>query len=154
MTFHLPDERNKDAWQIAVWNLPDDVISRPQKLQFMQMLEGGFNDFDPFKVVGGLLNHRAMWQGVVMDRAHLLPSRDEGRWDVETDFIKLRDIEHAWNVDSVFILAREGSEADWRALVDDWGGEFVRFLEGANLQKLMGAYVAREGLKFIWLWWD
>src|SRR5947209_4933357 len=121
MELHLPVERNVDAWQVYVWNLPDDFVSRAQKLQLMQMLEGGFNQFDPFRVVGDLLRHRDLWRGVVMDRAHTQPPPVEGEPpDLVTNLIKLRDIHQCWNVDSLFILTEPAKDAEWARVTEDW----------------------------------
>src|SRR5271166_5666770 len=105
MNVYLPTEQDVDAWQIHLWNLPDEQMSRAQKLQFMLMLEGAFNAFDPFVVIGGLLQNRDLWHGVVMDRAFYMPKDNcPTSSPLRTDLIKLRDIESHWNVDSLFIL--------------------------------------------------
>src|SRR5262245_66481879 len=76
----LPADRDADAWQLSIWNLPDDFVSRPQKLQLMLILEAAFNEFDPFVVVADLLKHRELWQGVVMDRGFLLEGEGWRKW--------------------------------------------------------------------------
>ncbi len=122
MEIHLPPEHDVDAWQVAIWNLPDDIVSRPQKLQFMLMLEGAFNNFDPFRVIEDLLRRRDLWQGVVMDRAFLLPDgAGLTRQRLCSDLIKLRDVgSRHWNVDTLFILTDSAHDAEWDRLTTTW----------------------------------
>jgi hypothetical protein len=157
MEIHLPAERDIDAWQIAVWNLADDFISRAQKLQFMQMLEARFNNFDPFTVVGDLLRRRDWWEGAVMDRAHLVPDPEEKSWwgRMVTDLIKLRDVSHCWNVDHLFILADEKrSVAEWQDVVQAWNADEVQFIEGADVQALLCSGRGKGTHRILRAWWD
>ncbi len=155
MTIALPVERNIDVWQMHIWNLPDEVANRPQKLQFMQMLENAFNTFDPFRVIGDLLTHRHLWKGAVMDRAHVwYPDgpNEPPRW--ETDLIKLRDIGRGvWNVDSLFILTETSHDAAWAAITENWLADLYWF-EGQDIWHLVRT-VNRDGrLKLLIAWWD
>src|SRR5436190_2436159 len=121
MNILLPTERDLDAWQVAVWNLPDDQLSRAQKLQFMLMLEARFNGFDPFVVVGDLFPHRDLWHGAVMDRAFYLPGdKSPPLSPLRTDLIKLRDGERSWNVDTLFILTGGGKRERWQEVTKGW----------------------------------
>jgi hypothetical protein len=99
MTPHLPGSRDIEEWQVAVWNLPDDFVSRPQKLQFM-LLQVAFNEFDPIQVVGDLLRNRSLWQGAVMTRAYSMLPDFTNLAPLFTDLVGLRDIDRVWNVDS------------------------------------------------------
>ena len=124
MNIHFPENRDVDAWQLAIWNLPEDDVSRPQKLQLMLMLDAGFNEFDPFVVVRDLLQNRHLWQGVVMERSFPVPEQFQSKpypiCKMATDLISLRDIGRHWNVDSLYILTSEGKEADWQRVCQSW----------------------------------
>ena len=90
MPLPLPSERTVAVWQDYIWKLSDNEIKRPQKLQFMQMLENAFNTFDPFRVIGDLLTDRLLWKGAVMDRAHVwYPDGPKEPPGLDTDLIKL-----------------------------------------------------------------
>jgi hypothetical protein len=154
---HLPTERDVDAWQIAVWNLPDDLVSRPQKFQFMLMLDHRFNNFDPFMVVGDLLRRRDWWKGAVMERAHIVPDPEEKSWwgRMVTDLIKLRDISQCWNVDHLFILTdTTRTNADWQDVVQEWNADDVGFIEGDNVQALLCTGAGKGRYKILRIWWD
>ena len=150
----LPIETDRNAWQIAIWSLPDDLLSQAQKLQFMLMLEGEFNQFDPFRVIGDLLANRELWQGAVMDRAfRASKERPDDFCQLWTNLIKLRDVSHTWNVDTLFILTSAGTEERWTALVDDWVADVTYWVEGQDACQLLGS--GRPGKnKILALWWD
>src|SRR5688572_17253849 len=103
MDLSLPTERDPDTWQLFIWNLPDELVSRAQKLQLMLMIEARFNEFDPYRVVGDLLRHRSLWRGAVMDRGYVDPRDEQGFLvRLRADLIKLRDVGGHWNVDTLF----------------------------------------------------
>jgi hypothetical protein len=156
METHLPTERDKDAWQVAIWNLADDQVSRPQKLQFMLMLEGQFNNFDPFRVVGDLLRRRELWRGVVMDRGYVLPDDARmGRSALHSDLIKLRDVESAcWNVDTLFILTDSSRDAEWDQLMESWKADELSSIEHETAEALLGCYGLPASLTLRTAWWD
>jgi hypothetical protein len=155
MKLHLPAEHDADAWQIYIWNLPENFLSQPQKLQFMLMLEAAFNAFDPFVVVGDLLRHRDLWEGAVMDRAFLLPEANERSWfRMGTDLIKLRDVgsDH-WNVDTLFILTAKGTKGRWKPITKNWAADEVGFIDGPDVGRVLGSYPA-ERQNILTVWWD
>jgi hypothetical protein len=156
MELSLPKQRSKDEWQIYIWNLPDDFLSRPQKLQLMMMLEAGFNNFDPFVVVADLLKHRDLWHGVVMDRGFIFPDPKEMMWSrMRTDLIKLRDIEQGyWNVDTLFILTGKTDDARWNEVVENWAADEVSFVEGPDVSGVLGSSDAEAWYKILTVWWD
>jgi hypothetical protein len=155
MTPPLPAERDRNAWRIAVWNLPDDLLSQAQKLQFMLMLEGGFNQFDPFRVIGDLLANRELWQGAVVDRAHMLvKERPDDPCRLWSDLIKLRDVGHTWNVDTLFIHTKTGTEDRWTALVDEWTPDITYWVEGTEACQLLGSWRGKNSDKILAAWWD
>jgi hypothetical protein len=156
MELQFPTGQNLDEWQVWTWNLPDELLTRPQKLQFMLVLGHAFNNFDPFRVVPDLLKHRDLWQGVVMDRGFVW--RDEGEQSISrlrSDLIKLRDIGRGfWNVDTLFILTRASHEGRWRELTAEWAADEVSFLEGEDVGFLLGAWGGQEDIRILTVWWD
>jgi hypothetical protein len=156
MTVHLPSTRDRDDWQLAIWNLPDDFVSRAQKLQLMTMIEARFNAFDPFRVVGDLLRHRDRWRGVVMDRAFpVTASGDRPYTYLSGDLIPLRDVESGhWNVDTLYLLIDSDQEAALRRLIDQWSADEVHVIEGEAVNSLLGAWGDNEGQKVVRVWWD
>jgi hypothetical protein len=157
MEINLPAERDVDAWQVAIWNLPNDVVSRPQKLQFMLMLERRFNNFEPFVVVGDLLRRRDLWRGVVMDRACFVPAPGEDGREPQLviDLIKLRDIGSGhWNVDTLFILTDSQRDAEWDRLMSTWSADEVGGIEGEEAEAALGVCPLPAGTKIRTVWWD
>jgi hypothetical protein len=140
MTIHLPTARDRDDWQLAIWNLPDDFVSRAQKLQLMTMLEAGFNDFDPFRVVSDLLRHRELWRGAVMDR---------------DDLIKLRDVEGGhWSVDTLYLLIDADKEAAVLRLAEGWSADELHAIAGRAVGSRLGTGGDDRGRKIVRVWWD
>ncbi len=156
MTVELPEEKDVDAWQVFLWNQPDQYLSRAEKLQFMLMLEGGFNGFDPFVVIRDLLKHRHLWHGAVMDRAFYLPT-DHGPplSPLRTDLIKLRDIESTWNVDTLFILTDAGKRERWQEVTKDWAADEMHFIEGEMVGRMLGCFGGPDANReILQVWWD
>ncbi|MBX9623728.1 MAG: hypothetical protein K2X82_07925 [Gemmataceae bacterium] len=138
MPVTLPADRDRDAWQVALWNAPDNELSRPQKLELMQMLESGFNAFDPFRVVRDLLAHRGLWDGVVMCRLN--------------DLITLRDIASGRNVDTVYVLHDRRPTPRLRSLAAGWQADEVDEYRGRAADGLLGG--SRSDAVVLRVWWD
>jgi len=156
MNVSLPPERDVDAWQVFLWNLPDDQLSRAQKLQFMLMLEARFNSFDPFVVVRDLLKHRDLWHGVVMDRGFYWPDDQNPPFSpLRTDLIKLRDIERSWNVDTVYILTNTGQRHRWEQISEYWAADESHFIQGKMVGYMLGCFGGPDTTCEIFqVWWD
>jgi hypothetical protein len=156
MQLTCPARRDADEWQIFLWDLPEDFLSRPQKLQLMLMLEAGFNAFDPYVVVRALREHRPLWTGVVMDRAFLCPDPRLPSWThLRGDLIKLRDIGHGhWNVDALFILTSPEHEARWEKIITSWRADEHHFHRGDGVGMVLGAYGPGEQRVILTVWWD
>ncbi len=155
MALQFPQEKNIEAWQVFIWNLPDDFLSRPQKFQFMLMLEGQFNEFDPFPVVRDLLQNRHLWNGVVMDRGYTGSSQQfPDRLEIITDLIKLRDIKGCWNVDTVFILASTTHLPALQKLAETWQADEISVLSGSESDNLLGIGRHDHPDQIIAVWWD
>jgi hypothetical protein len=155
MALQLPPDHDVHAWQMAIWNLPDDFVSRPQKLQLMLMLENPFNAFDPFRVVKDLLAHRDLWRGVVMDRGYIWEDEIDGHSDLRGDLIMLRDIEDGrWNTDTLFILTDGANKAGVRRLAKKWSADEVDCVDGDAVGQLLGAFGSEETYSILRVWWD
>lgn len=156
MSYPPPTNRDIDEWQVWLWNLPDELLSRPQKLQFQLMLSAAFNAFDPYLIIPELLAQRDLWQGVVMDRGFLLPGDFRPALSrLATDLIKLRDIAGGhWNVDTLFILTQAGHEAKWQEVTKHWKVDEMGYIEGDEASRLLGVFGGPESVKILTLWWD
>jgi hypothetical protein len=154
MAIHLPTSRNRDDWQLALWNADDADVSRSQKLVFMLMLEAGFNNFDPFRVVGDLLRHRDLWEGVVMSNAFPMPhSASPQRTYLHGDLMDLRDIAGGrWHTDTVYLLHRPEHTAALTALAETWQADEIHTYSGEQAGGMLGAYGCTEHI--LRVWWD
>jgi len=158
MDRHLafPDLDDIEAWEVYLWNLPDDFLSRPQKLQFMLIAGKDFNAFESIPVLRDLLKHRALWDGVVMDRGFLDPRIGSGflTW-LCTDLIKLRDIAGGyWNVDTLFILAPEANMAPLQKLTENWHADETDVIAGEQADGLLGVGRSAHPQRILTVWWD
>ena len=157
MSLHFPTDRDRGQWQLFVWNLPDDFLSEPQKLQLMLVLNNSFNAFEPFVVVRDLLVNRTLWQSVVMDRGVLMPrgTSEFPGTRIRTDLIKLRDIGSGWwNVDTLFLLTCEEHVAGLTAIADRWSYDAITVLSGEDTDDLLGIGRANHPNRIIGIWWD
>jgi len=152
----LPQAQNADDWQIFLWNLSDGVLTRPQKLTFMLMLEAQFNAFNPYQVIADLLRHRTLWTGAVMERGYpfIDPARP-GWGQFHGDLIHLRDVAGGhWNVDTLYLLIVAGSDSQWRSVTANWNADEVGDYEGAVAGSLLGILGASVPQKILRVWWD
>ncbi len=155
MQLSFPTHGRPDDWQIFLWNLPDDFVSRPQKLVFMLMIEAAFNAFDPYRVVEDLLRHRDLWDGVVMERGFpFCTGADPLQLQFHGDLIALRDLGRGhWNVDTVYVLTTEDKEAAWQPLVQNWQADEIGFERGDKAGKLLGCLGSGQ-VSILRVWWD
>ena len=154
MPVHLPTGRDRDEWQLAVWNADDAVLTRPQKLVFMLMLEASFNQFDAFRVVGDLLRYRDLWEGVVMCRGFPMARTPNDQYlHLHGDLIGLRDVARGyWNVDTVYILHRHENTSALTDLTKTWQADEVDNYTGDQSGSLLGAYGLDQPV--LRVWWD
>ncbi len=156
MQLTFPTSRDIDAWEVFLWNLPDDFVSRSQKLQFMLIVNAGFNAFEPMPVLRDLLEHRQLWDGVVMERGYLDP-RDNLHFltRLRSDLIKLRDISGGhWNVDTLFILAPEANIAPLQKLGENWHADEIGVISGEHTDGLLGIGRGGHPQRILTVWWD
>jgi hypothetical protein len=150
----LPADRDRDAWQVAIWNAPDDELSRPQKLELMGMIETAYNAFDPFRVVADLLAHRGLWVGAVMSRGFPFqqPAVPRG-WYLHANLIDLRDIDRCRNLDTVYLLLDDRHADALRAVAANWRADEVNLYTGDIAAELLGIGGAC-GRSVLRVWWD
>lgn len=152
MAIHLPSGKNRDEWQLAIWNADDAAVSRSQKLVLMLMLEASFNNFDAFRVVGDLLTHRGLWDGAVMGRGASVPRTANGPF-LHGDLLELRDIAGGhWNVDTVYVLHQAVNTAALTALAEGWQADEIHTYTGSQSGSLLGASGRTEHI--LRVWWD
>ena len=131
MQFSLSSAGQADDWQIFLWNLPEDFVSRPQKLVFMMMLEAQFNAFDPYRVVEDLLRCRELWDGVVMERGFPLHTENGSMPShIHGDLIGCDIGKGHWNVDTLYVLTTPEQEAAWEPILRNWNADEVGFERG------------------------
>ena len=157
MTVQPPASRDRDEWQVWLWNQPKEVLSRPQRVQLMQIMEVSYNNFDAFRVVGDLMAYRDLWRGVVMDRGFLMPDKI-GKWSIAklcSDLIKLRDVAGGhWNVDTLFVLTTEDKEAALKQVAAAWRADETGEIVGDEAGQLLGIMPVPDGYKVVTFWWD
>lgn len=97
-----------------------------QNVQLQLMRMSSFNDFNGPLVVASLEQHRDLWKGAVMTRLESL--------------ICLRDIEHHWNVDTLFLTPHAGREDELLRLAQKWRADEVDWIGGEEACSLLGSY--------------
>lgn len=128
-----------------------------QELQFELIKKSSFNDFNGDLVVKSLQENKDLWQGVIMDRAGYCLHSDifgnarENTGGEKISLIKLRDIKDGyWNVDTLYILAKEGKEKELEQLAKTWSADEVDYYsKEESTEKLGGG----RGL-VLRVWWD
>ena len=80
-----------------------------QEIQLELIRRRKFNAFDGQRVVASLLEHRDLWEAVMMER---LAISNPGKLPV-LGMVKLRDLPaDEWNVDTLYILTRNTDDAE------------------------------------------
>lgn len=154
MSIHLPAGRNRDEWQLALWNADDADLSRSQKLVLMLMLEAGFNQFDPFPVVADLLKHRDLWEGAVMSNAFPMPHPAmPKRSYLHGDLLDLRDIAGGrWHMHTLYLLHRPDHTATLTALAKSWLADEIDPYTGEQAGGMLG--LGSTDRVILRVWWD
>lgn len=111
-------------------------MNKIQELQFELMKMASFNNFNGEQVVKDLQAHPELWKGAIMDRP---------------DLIKLRDIgDGYWNVDTVYIIPKDGMEQGLKDLADDWGADEVHYYSKGQANLELGGGTNQV----LRVWWD
>ena len=155
MAIHLPNNQSVEEWQLAIWNVDDKLLSRPQKLELMLIMDARFNQFDPFRVVGDLLNNRGLWDGVLMTRGSTCED-EAGKYKMtrlQSDLITLRDLPRGyWNVETLFITHQPEHSAALAALAGNWLADDVSCESEDGTADLLGCSPPDSSI--LAAWWD
>jgi len=123
-----------------------------QEIQLELIRRHRFNAFDGERVAAGLLDHRDLWEAVMMDR---LAVSNPGRLP-SLGMVKLRDLPHGeWNVDTLYILTRSKAMADKLAQIFNvrkWGGMVSVYADHEDVDNALGG--AEPGQAIVAIWWD
>jgi hypothetical protein len=123
-----------------------------QDIQLELIRRRQFNAFDGRRVADTLLEHRDLWEAVMMDRLALsnfgsLPAMG---------LIKLRDLPYDdWNVDTLYILAPHKQAAHKLAEIfnmEEWGGMVSVHDDQKDVDSALGS--GREDRAIVSIWWD
>jgi hypothetical protein len=123
-----------------------------QEIQLELIRRRQFNAFDGQRVVDCLLQHRDLWDAVMMDRLAIshpgaLPT---------LGLMKLRDLsEDIWNVDTLYILTPSQDHARQIAEIFNlrqWGGMVDVHTHWEEIDSALGG--AKPGQAVVAIWWD
>jgi hypothetical protein len=123
-----------------------------QDIQLELIRRWQFNAFEGEHVAAKLLEHRDLWDAVMMDRLAL-----SGYGDLPAmGLIKLRDLPYnEWNVDTLYILAPSKEAAHQLAEIfnmDQWGGMVSVHDDPKDVDNALGS--GREERAVVAIWWD
>lgn len=111
-----------------------------------------FNAFSGERVAAALLEHRDLWDAVMMDR---LAISNPGRLP-SLGMVKLRDLaRNDWNVDTLYILARNQDNADKLAQLfgsPEWGGLADVHSDREDVDDALAG--AKPGQSIVIVWWS
>jgi hypothetical protein len=123
-----------------------------QDIQLELIRRRQFNAFDGQRVADCLMQHRDLWEAVMMDRVAIshpgsLPT---------LGLMKLRDLpKDQWNVDTLYILTRSREDADRIAEIShlqQWGGMVDVHIQPEAVDSALGG--AEPGQSVVAIWWD
>jgi hypothetical protein len=123
-----------------------------QDIQLELIRRRNFHLFDGQRIADCLLQHRNLWEAVMMDR---LAISQPGSLPT-LGLMKLRDIpQDEWNVDTLYILAR--SKEDAKSLAEilnkrQWGGMVDVHADHEEVDNALGG--AKPGQAIVSIWWD
>jgi hypothetical protein len=123
-----------------------------QDIQLELIRRWEFNAFDGPRVAAKLLEHRELWDAVLMDR---LAISNPGSLPA-MGLIKLRDLPYNdWNVDTLYILARDQRAAKQLAAIftmEEWGGMLTVHDDRRDVESALGGGMEERAVLAIW--WD
>lgn len=123
-----------------------------QELQLELIRRRRFHAFDGEKVATALLEHRDLWEAVMMDRVAI---SHPGRLPA-LGMMKLRDLpRNEWNVDTLYILARSRQAAEELARIfrmRQWGGMVDVHADPEDVDSALGG--GEPGQAIVAIWWD
>ncbi len=161
MPVTLPDNRDRRAWQAAIWDAPPSELSGPQRIEFMRMLESPYEidgpGIDPFQIVRGLLDNRILWDvatvvisypfyGQVAETAHLV---------IYPDLAELFAVSTGdWRPDALYLLHQSARSEELIALSEDWHPVEVQVWDydsHSNLYDWLGMTPTHNVFR---MWWE
>ena len=111
-----------------------------------------FNAFSGERVASALLEYRDLWDAVMMDR---LAISNPGRLP-SLGMVKLRDLaRNDWNVDTLYILARNQENADKLAQLfnnPEWGALADVHSDREDVDDALAG--AKPGQSIVIVWWS
>jgi hypothetical protein len=143
---------------IMVHTPTKDIMSKPlaeatvQEIQLELIRRRHFHAFDGQRIADCLIQHRDLWEAVMMDRLAIshpgsLPTMG---------LMKLRDFpKDEWNVDTLYILAPSKADAEKLAEIlnkRQWGGLVDVHTDPEEVDNALGG--ARPGQAIVSIWWD
>ena len=126
--------RDEDGTELVV---PNDV-SRAQRLMF-ELMQWRANEYDGTRIVRDLITHRPLWRGVVLTRSY-------------KPLITLRDIDHSWNADTLYIQSNERDDVTLIRLIESWSPDDYGQVMGDEYEQLVG--LGSPHMRIYWAWWD
>jgi hypothetical protein len=123
-----------------------------QDIQLELIRRRHFHAFDGHRVADCLMQHRDLWEAVMMDRLAIshpgsLPTMG---------LMKLRDFPNdEWNVDTLYILTRTKEDAERLAEILNqrkWGGMVDVHTDPERVDNALGG--AKPGQAIVSIWWD
>jgi hypothetical protein len=126
-----------------------------QDIQLELLRRTSFNALDGERVAASLLQHRALWLAVLLDRPGVANYAEPG-FLLMSGLIKLRDLpDNLWNADTLYLLTRTRAQARQLARIaeeEDWGGEVQVFENQEEIDRALGTGRQEYGLMSVW--WD
>ena len=123
-----------------------------QEIQLELIRRRNFHAFDGERIADCLMQHRDLWEAVMMDRLAIshpgsLPTMG---------LMKLRDFpKDVWNVDTLYILTRSREDAEKLAEIlnkRQWGGMVDVHTDPEEVDNALGG--AKPGQAIVSIWWD
>ena len=123
-----------------------------QEIQLELIRRRHFHAFDGQRVADCLMQHRDLWEAVMMDRLAIshpgsLPTMG---------LMKLRDFrKDEWNVDTLYILTPNKADAEKIAEIlnkRQWGGMVDVHTDPEEVDNALGG--AEPGQAIVTIWWD
>lgn len=115
-------------------------MTKAQELQLDLIRLASFNNFDGDRVANDLIDNRDLWVSCFMTRFG------------GGDLIALRDLDVAWNVDTLYMMVVKSKEDKIKKLIDGWWVDSIRWLTRDEAQRRLGCSPVTESV--VELWWD
>lgn len=145
----IPEMKAKSLAELPLLPLGEATA---QDIQLELIRRRRFNDFDGQALAAKLLEHRDLWQAVMMDRLALSNFGSPPAMGL----IKLRDLPYnEWNVDTLYLLAPTKEAAKQLAEIfnmAEWAGMVSVYDDPREVDSALGS--GRETRAIVAIWWD